>query len=117
DSLVNAFAAPGGYIVVFQGLLEASESAEEVAGILAHEIQHVVQRHGTKAILEALPLQLAAAALGGDQAAALFVGAASTLGVLSYRRRDETAADREGFRMLRAARIAPDGMMRFFERL
>ncbi|HET9949112.1 MAG TPA: M48 family metallopeptidase, partial [Longimicrobiales bacterium] len=117
DPMVNALAAPGGDIVVFQGLLEASESAEEVAGVLAHEAQHVVRRHGTRAVLEALPLQLAAAALGGDEAAGIFVGAASTLGVLRYRRRDEAEADREGLRMLAAARVAPDGMLRFFERL
>jgi beta-barrel assembly-enhancing protease len=52
DTLVNAVAAPGGYIVVFQGLLEQAEAPEVVAGVLAHEIQHVVQRHGMTAVLK-----------------------------------------------------------------
>lgn len=116
DSLVNAVAAPGGYIVVFRGLLEQAETPEEVAGVLAHEIQHVVLRHGTTAVLKELPLRLAAAAAGNEAAGGL-LGAATTLGALRYRRGDEEAADREGLRMLRAARIAPDGMIEFFDRL
>ena len=47
NSAVNAFAAPGGYIVVFRGLIEATQAAEELAGVLAHEIQHIVKRHTT----------------------------------------------------------------------
>jgi beta-barrel assembly-enhancing protease len=101
---------------VFRGVLEQAETPEEVAGVLAHEIQHVVLRHGTTAVLRELPLRLAAAA-AGDRAAGGLLGAATTLGALRYRRGDEEAADREGLRMLRAARIAPDGMIRFFERL
>lgn len=114
DSLVNAVAAPGGYIVVFRGLLEQAETPEEVAGVLAHEIQHVVLRHGTTAVLKELPLRLVTVA-AGDAGGVL--GAATTLGSLRYRRGDEEAADREGLRMLRAARISPEGMIRFFERL
>jgi predicted Zn-dependent protease len=114
DSLVNAVAAPGGYIVVFRGMLEQAETPEEVAGVLAHEIQHVVLRHGTTAVLKELPLRLVTVA-AGDAGGVL--GAATTLGSLRYRRGDEEAADREGLRMLRAARISPEGMIQFFERL
>lgn len=118
DSIVNALAAPGGYIVVYRGLLETTETPEELAGVLAHEIQHVVQRHGVKAVLQEIPLRLVLAAVTGDAGiTGQVLNTAVTLGALRYRRRDEEAADREGMRMLQAARIASDGMIRFFSRL
>ena len=118
DSLVNAFAAPGGYIVVYRGLLDAAESADELAGVLAHEMQHVLLQHGTRAILREIPLRLVVAAVSGDVRIAGRVSqAAATLGSLRYRRRDEQAADREGLRLLQAARVSPDGMLTFFTRL
>ena len=118
DTLVNALAAPGGYIVVFQGLLDEAETPEVVAGVLAHEIQHVVQRHGTSAVLKDLPMILAATVIsGGNETAGSLLGATATLGSLRYRRGDEAEADREGLEMLRAARIAPDGMIGFFATL
>jgi len=118
DSMVNALAAPGGYIVVYRGLLQETQTPEELAGVLAHEIQHVVQRHGTQAVLEEVPLRLVVAAVTGDAGrAGRALGVAATLGRLRYRRRDEAAADRAGMRMLQEARIAPDGMIRFFTRL
>nr|MBI3612912.1 M48 family metallopeptidase [Nitrospirota bacterium] len=46
SDIVNAFALPGGYVVVFTGLLKKAESPEEVAGVLAHELNHVLLRHG-----------------------------------------------------------------------
>jgi beta-barrel assembly-enhancing protease len=118
DTLVNALAAPGGHIVVFQGLLDRAETPEVVAGVLAHEIQHVVQRHGLTAVLKDLPMILAATVIsGGDETAGTLLGAAATLGALRYRRGDEAEADREGLGMLRAARIAPGGMIGFFATL
>lgn len=115
DTLVNALAAPGGYIVVFQGLLAQAETPEVVAGVLAHEIQHVVQRHGTSAVLKDLPMILAATVIsGGNETAGSLLGATATLGSLRYRRGDEAEADREGLEMLHAARVAPEGMIGFF---
>ena len=118
DTLVNALAAPGGYLVVFQGLLQQAETPEVVAGVLAHEIQHVVRRHGTSAVLKDLPMILAATVIsGGSETAGSLLGATATLGALRYRRGDEAEADREGLGMLRSARIAPDGMIGFFASL
>jgi len=48
--IVDAFAAPGGYIVVFRGLLEKTPTPEEFAGVLAHEMQHVLLKHSARAI-------------------------------------------------------------------
>ena len=56
---VNAFAAPGGHVVLFRGLIEQAGNPEEVAGVLAHEIQHVAQRHATRALEASTGLLLA----------------------------------------------------------
>jgi predicted Zn-dependent protease len=117
DSLVNALAAPGGHIVVFRGLILQAESPEELAGVLAHEIQHVVQQHGLKAILREMPARLVLSSMiGSNPLGGSAVQAAYTLGSLSYQRGDELAADREGVRMLSAAGIPATGMRAFFAR-
>ncbi len=115
DSLINAFAAPGGYIVIFRGLLEKTRTAEELAGVLAHEIQHIVQRHATKALVRELSTTALIAVLSGDaEGMASLLKVAGTLGELQYSRQDEREADDEGMKMLQAARIDPAGMIRFF---
>lgn len=117
--MVNAFAAPGGRIVIFRGLLERTHSPEELAGVLAHEMQHVLHRHATRAILEQASTGLLVAALSGDIAGTLAMGAeaAQTLGRLRYSRRHETEADAGGMTMILAAGIDPEGMIRFFRTL
>jgi beta-barrel assembly-enhancing protease len=114
---VNALAAPGGFIVVFRGLLERTESAEELAGVLAHEIQHVMHRHSTKAILRQAGAGVLMAALVGDVSAVVAFGlqSARTLGDLRYSRQAELEADRDGMRMLHAAAVDPAGMLSFFQ--
>jgi Zn-dependent protease with chaperone function len=116
---VNAFAAPGGFIVVFRGLLERTDSAEELAGVLAHEIQHVLHRDATRAILRQASTAILVAALVGDASGVLAFGVESArlLGDLRHSREAERAADRDGLRMLRAAAIDPEGMLEFFRTL
>jgi predicted Zn-dependent protease len=116
---VNALAAPGGYVVVFRGLLEATESPEELAGVLAHEFQHILLRHSTRALLRHASTSLLVAAVTGDISGAMAFGVegARLLGELRYSRQDEEEADREGLRLLVAAGIDPAGMIAFFETL
>ena len=115
--LVNAFAAPGGYIVVFQGLLEETKNPEQLAGVLAHEMQHVLQRHSTRAIFRQLWLRALLAAMFGDvQGTSFALDAAGTLGTLHHHRKDEESADRAGMGMILAARIDPQGMVQVFKR-
>jgi len=116
DPMVNAFAAPGGYIVVFRGLLEKAQTSEEVAGVLAHEIQHVLQRHTTKAIFRELALTALLAVIFGD-ASPLLASIAGSLGALRFQRGDEEQADREGMRLMEGARVDPRGLLRFLESL
>jgi Zn-dependent protease with chaperone function len=109
DTLVNALAVPGGAMVIFRGLLRNSATPEELAGVLAHEMQHVQLRHGTRAIMRQLPLLMG----GGSDAAAVL----GVLGALSYARADEEEADEEGMRLVMAAQIDPRGMISFFDTL
>ncbi len=114
--LVNAFAAPGGHIVVTAEMLARTRSPAELAGILAHEIQHVEHRHGTKALLRNVSMRILISALVGDaRGLSETLGAAATFGDLRYRRADELAADRDGMRLLQAARVEPRAMVTVFE--
>ena len=117
--VVNAFALPGGYVVVFTGLMTKAESGEEVAGVLSHELNHVLQRHGLERMVKMLGLAAVVGIVLGDQQG--LTGLAKQVGMelvtLKFGRAQETEADVTGIRLLSDARIAPDGMIRFFERL
>jgi len=117
--VVNAFAAPGGHMVVFSGLLRRTDRPEELAGVLAHEMSHVLRRHGTKALFRDVSTSIFLSAIIGDAGGAMGVvlESAKTLGNLHYSRQAENEADTEGRRMLIAARIDPAGLVSFFEKL
>jgi len=119
DRTVNALAAPGGYVVVFRGLLERTQTPEELAGVLAHEFQHILKRHATRALLQRVSSGLLVAAMTGDASGLTAFGleSAAVLGELHYSRESEAEADAEGMRMLLRANIDPAGMITFFERL
>ena len=110
---INAFAAPGGQVVILRGLLEKTASPEQLAGVLAHELQHVYQRHTTRAILEQTATTFLLSAISGDLSGGLAWGleGARTLGSLHYSRTHEREADIEGLRMMQAARLDPAAMI------
>ena len=116
---VNAFAAPGGTIVIFRGLLEKIKTSEELAGVLSHEMQHILYRHSTRMILENVSLQLLLSVVMGDVNSAMNVGkeGVGVLATLNYSRQYEEQADAEGMRLILAAGIDPKGMISFFERI
>lgn len=114
---VNAFAAPGGLIVVYTGLLKEAGSAEEVAGVLAHEMAHATNRHSMRQLVYAGGLlPLAGLLIGQPDAAALFQNL-GRLSELKFSRSQEEDADRTGFDTLVAAGISTEGMASFFDRL
>jgi predicted Zn-dependent protease len=117
--VVNALAAPGGHVVVFRGLLRRTRSPEELAGVLAHELQHVLRRHATRAVIQDASTGLLLMALTGDATGPLAYGlqAARTIGGLRYSRRAEEEADVEGMNMLLAARVSPAGILAFLDGL
>lgn len=119
SDVVNAFALPGGYVVVFTGLMKKAESGEEVAGVLGHELNHVLQRHGLERIVKNVGLMTLVAVVLGDQQG--LVGLMREVGVelltLRFGRAQEMEADLSGLRLLHKAKIDPRGMITFFERL
>ncbi len=119
SDVVNAFALPGGFVVVFTGLLETAESPEEVAGVLAHEVNHVLHRHGTERILKNFGLVAVLTVFTGNQQG--LVGLARRMGAelitLRFGREQEIEADLSGVALLHRARIEPGGLVRFFQRL
>ncbi|OGW61196.1 MAG: hypothetical protein A2V83_07260 [Nitrospirae bacterium RBG_16_64_22] len=118
DPAVNAFAVPGGHVVVFTGLLRAAGSAEEAAGVLAHEAQHVVMRHSLRGLVRSLGWRAVLSLLVGSAATETLAGElAVELGLLKFSRAQEAEADREGLLLLKKAGIDPEGMVRFFDGL
>ncbi|MFZ5877299.1 MAG: M48 family metallopeptidase [Nitrospirota bacterium] len=118
DRQVNAFAVPGGHVVVFTGLLREAGSPEELAGVLAHEVQHVVLRHSVHGLIRSLGWSATLQILFGGAGPLSGIGeAASRLGSLKFGRDQETASDVEGLKLLRRAKIDPKGMVSFFEHL
>jgi beta-barrel assembly-enhancing protease len=119
DPAVNALAAPGGAVVLFRGLLERTASAEELAGVLAHEIQHVLHRHGTRMVVQRASTAVLLTAVAGDVSGLMAFGleAARTLGDLRHSRSNEEEADLDGLRMLLAAGVDPRGMVEFFRKI
>ncbi len=117
DPKINALALPGGIIVVFSGLLERTETPGQFAGVLAHELQHILKRHTTRAIIEQASTSLLLAVIGGDFSGAMAYGleGARTLGRLQYSRQFEDEADAQGMRMLLEAGIDPQDMIAFYQ--
>jgi predicted Zn-dependent protease len=113
----NAFALPGGWVVLFRGLIDSAEDSGEVAGVLAHEMGHVARRHGTQNILRALGLEVLFDLMLGDMGDGLAGGLGQVLVYLSYSREAEAEADTAALALLAAAGIGAEGLARFFERL
>ncbi len=131
NAAVNAFAGPGGYIGIHTGLILTAENESELAGVVAHEIAHVTQRHLLRAYESAQQMSLptAAAMIAGillgvatenpeaGIAAISAVQAGSIQRQLNFTRANEKEADRIGIQTLSRSGIDPYGMPSFFERL
>ncbi len=116
SDIVNAFALPGGHIVLYSGLLQHTDRPEQVAGVLAHEIQHVTNRHGTESLVKDYSLGLFLSVITNDtKTVEQTVGLAKYLGLMNYSRENETEADTGGMKMLNEAKIDQAGMVEFFE--
>lgn len=126
DPSYNAFAVPGGYVFVNSGIIRLMDREDELAGILAHEITHIHQRHMAKRMEKAkfttistLLGALAAVLLGGTLAAPILMGAAAgaETAMLAYSREDEKEADTLGFKWLTQAQYDPHYMMTVFRKM
>ena len=140
DRQINAFATLGGYIGVNAGTILTAQNEDEVAGVVAHEISHVTQRHVLRAVERAkkdqLPIMLATLGIilaaqqsggrntNGQSSSAEAIQAAVVGGQalaaqrqINYTRSSEAEADRVGIQTLYQAGYRPDGMADFFERM
>ena len=129
DSRINAFALPGGYIGVHTGLIEATRSEDELAGVLAHEVAHVTQRHLARAIhassrqsilSTAVMLGAILAGVAGGGSDVMQAGMAVAQGTaaqaqINFTRANEHEADRVGIAALAGAGFDPYGMASFFD--
>lgn len=120
DKQVNAFAIPGGDIYIYSGLLKAAESEAEVAGVLAHEVAHVTERHVAERIVAQYGLSAIASLALGENPGMLQQLAAQVIGtgaLLKYSRDQETEADGTAIPYLVRAGYNPIGLVSFFERM
>jgi predicted Zn-dependent protease len=121
--VVNAFALPGGYIYVNRGVIERADKMDELAGVMGHEIGHVVKRHSVKQMQTqqganigiALTCVLTDVCDSDASQAAIQVGGAAVFAKFS--RQDEQEADEEGFKNVIRAGISPKGLVSFFQKL
>jgi Zn-dependent protease with chaperone function len=119
SDIKNAFAMPGGHIVVYTALLDDIKNAKELAALLGHEAGHVTCRHSTKHIFQSFSVYLAISAYFGDLSgvSAMLVRQAGQLNQLSYSRELENEADEMGFKTLVRNKIDPEGMVDLFHTL
>ncbi|HUL66779.1 MAG TPA: M48 family metallopeptidase [Burkholderiaceae bacterium] len=111
---INAFALPGGTIVLLDGLVEAAADENQVLAVLAHELGHVANKHGMRNVLQAFGIGAIAHATWGD-----FAGAAANVpvvfGALRYSREFEREADEYAVAFLRANGMDAQPLIQFFE--
>jgi predicted Zn-dependent protease len=120
---VNAFALPGGYVYVNRGLIESADRLDELAGVLGHEIGHVIQRHNVKqmqssqkiGIIATLACTLTNICNSGLGQAAINIG--GTAVIARHSRHDELQADSEAVENVLRAGIDPEGIPALFEAL
>lgn len=117
---INAFAIPGGHVYIHTGLINAAENASELAGVMAHEISHVVARHTTEQISRQYGLSTLAGIILGQNPAVYQQLLAQILagGALArFSRAAEREADHLGIRSMNQAGYNPDGMVTMFQKL
>src|SRR6202048_292633 len=123
SNMVNAFALPGGFIYINRGVLERASNMSEVAGVVGHEIEHVVRRHSVKQMEQAQGANVGVGILraltgvcqSGVAQAAINIGGTAVFAKMS--RTDEVQADEGGFNNVMRAGISPRGMLTFFQKL
>lgn len=120
---INAFAVPGGFVYVNRGLIEQTENMSELAGVLGHEIGHVVLRHTVKQMEQmqganiGITLACVLTSVCNSQVAQAGINVAGTALFAKFSRTDESQADNQAVKNTIAAGINPHGVVTMFEKL
>jgi beta-barrel assembly-enhancing protease len=120
DPSINAFAIPGGHVYIHTGLINAASNASEVAGVMAHEISHVLARHSTEQISRQYGISVLAGVVLGQNPGVLQQLAAQIVAggaMARFSREAEEEADALGLRAMNEAGYNPNGMTTMFEKL
>ncbi len=118
EDIMNAVSLPGGYVYVFQGLIDKVDSDDELAGVIAHEIAHITAKHSVKRIQNMYgALILQGLASQSNAKVAQGVGLALTSLFMEYSQEDEFEADRLGVKYLKKAGFDPHAMTRLLDKL
>lgn len=114
DEVLNAFATPGGFIYVYTGLIKYLDQADDLAGVMGHEIAHASERHSSDQLKQKLGLQVLSQILLGDGSASQL---ASSFFALKFSREDESESDEYSVIYLEDTKYACNGAASFFEKL
>lgn len=119
ERMVNAFALPGGHIVVYDEIIEMTDCYTQLAALLAHELAHVNLRHSMKQLARSVSGYLVFSVLTGDIAgsSSVILEQAKNLNELSNSRKYENESDSEGLQYMMQSQIDPRGMVELFEKL
>ena len=118
---VNAFAVPGGYVYVNRGLIERTQRMDQLAGVLGHEIGHVVRRHSIKQMQQqqganiGVTLACVLTSVCNNQAGQAAIQVGGTALFAKFSRGDEAEADEEGVKNVIRAGISPNGIPEMFQ--
>lgn len=115
--MVNAFALPGGNVVLFTELIAVCENAEELAGVIAHEIAHVKMDHIRRKLMREVGISIAVGIAGGSAGGEAARQVASILASSSYGRQLENEADEQAVIYLSNAGINPNGLAELLNRI
>ncbi|MFA7420996.1 MAG: M48 family metalloprotease [Melioribacteraceae bacterium] len=120
DTILNAFAVPGGPVYVYTGLLKYLDSEAALAGVLGHEIAHAERRHATKRITKQYGIQMVQGLVLGEnpsQIASIAGNLLSGLTLLANSRADEDESDQVSMKYLQATKFYPGAVKFFFEKM
>jgi predicted Zn-dependent protease len=117
--IVNAFALPGGYIVIYRGMMDKLENESELFGLLGHEVGHVALRHGVRRIIRSAVLGIITSILVGDAGGvtSVLLENGNMLVSLSYDRQEELDADMFGLKAVERTDVDAQGIVTLFEKL
>ena len=116
DTMVNAFAVPGGYVFIYTGLIKVARNEAEIAGVIGHEIGHIAKRHGVDQLVKQMGVEYVKQLIFGSDPS-LITDVVTALVFLKFSRENEYEADSCGVEFLISGGYNPSGMKTFLQLL